>query len=421
MDKLAVMFPGQGIQYVEMGKNFYEKYDISKKTYEEANEVTGKNISKLCFEGSFSVLNDFINMQLCIVTTEIAMYRAYIEEYGVLPQFAIGHSIGEYAAFVAAGAIKFEDVLRILVKRGELIKDSQAYQQGRMDIVENISEERLNEILLREEGRVHISCFNSERQFAISDYNEKLDILEKILDAEGAKVTALFTSPPMHSVLLNEIAEEFYAFLKEFNYYPFLYPVMTNVNGCAFSNTDEISNVLTKQLYSPVKFSQALKKLPLYGIELTIEMSPKILLTNFISSNYKIKKELCYGVTKDRVALAETFQKEENYVKDIPDFIGQSLAILASCENRNNSNDTDIIEIYTRIREWYIAFKEGKWKKNKDIYEEIYDEVIRALYLKGFVAHEIKSITKGILDMTNMQYQLKDKWEKIEEVGNRLK
>lgn len=210
-----------------------------------------------------------------------------------------------------------------------------------------------------------------------------------------------------------------YSMLNQFIYYPFIYPVITNIDGCVFSNMEKVPDVLTKQLFRPVRFSQALKKLAKFGIELTIEMGPKILLTNFISSSYGIQKGLCYGVAKDRVALAEMIHNDINFEKDVPDFIGQSLAILASCENRENSHDSEIIQICSKIREWYLAFKESKWKKNKDIYEDIFDELIRALFLKGFSSQEIQSITKGLLDMTNMQYQLIDRWKNITEAERR--
>ncbi|GJM68520.1 hypothetical protein HMSSN036_07360 [Paenibacillus macerans] len=147
MEKFAFLFSGQGTQFTQMGKSFYDNYAISRQTYEEAGDVLQQDIAKLCFEGSISELSRFTNMQSAIITTEISIFRAYMQDYGISPQFAVGHSIGEYAALVGTGALRFGDALKILQKRGELVERILQKGNSRMTVIENLDVNKVTEAL----------------------------------------------------------------------------------------------------------------------------------------------------------------------------------------------------------------------------------------------------------------------------------
>lgn len=111
MEKIALLFPGQGSQYIGMGESFFKKYGIAKQTFEEANEILGFDLTNLCFSGSITELSQIENLLPALLTTSIAYFRVYMQEFGIAPQSCAGHSLGEYAALTCSGGIKFADAL----------------------------------------------------------------------------------------------------------------------------------------------------------------------------------------------------------------------------------------------------------------------------------------------------------------------
>ncbi|WP_374020044.1 ACP S-malonyltransferase [Paenibacillus thiaminolyticus] len=409
MEKFAFLFPGQGTQFLQMGKAFYENYPIAKQTFEEASEVSGLDMANLCFHGSVSSMNEFSNMQLAILTAEIAIFRAYMNDYGVYPQFAVGHSIGEYAALVSAGAMTFADAITIMMKRGELVSRIIDKNTGHMAIIEKASSQMIEECIKASNAQesVYISCFNSGSQYAISGWNDKLEAVEQMLLEKGAIVSPLFHSPPIHSPLMNEICMEYLDFMNGFEFYPFRFPVISNYTGAPLSNPAQISQTLTYHLISPVLFTSATNLFHKYGVTATIEMSPKLLLSELINEDRPAITTYCYGLIQDKQKLDDLFHSDPNFAKDMPNFAGRCLSILVSTENRNqNPNEyKEVVQIYEKIKEKYNEQQRNHVGTTTDPHVEMLDMLIAALRMKRLEPRQLKNCVKTLLDETNSFYR----------------
>lgn len=407
MNKFAFLFPGQGTQFIQMGKSFYDQYMIARQTFEEASTSTGQDIAQLCFKGTFSQINQFTNMQIAIVTTETAIFRSYMEDYGIPPQFLIGHSIGEYAALVCSGAIGFSDCLKILMKRGELVQKIIDKNEGNMTIIEKVSEKQLHEKIKAAgiEDEVSISCFNSHTQFAISGENSALEVLENEIVKINAIVTPLLQSPPMHSWMMEEIREEFMKFLENIHFHNFQYPVISNLTGRPLTNSVEIPWLLSEHLIKPVQFTKSIEYMMNFGVDSVIEMSPKLLLTLLVNDIAPEITPFCFGLEKDRERLHTHFQGDSNYAKDVPDFLGACLCLLASTPNNNPDNDNQrVAEIYNKIKKEYLNKEKNKFSHSDTHYGQILKLVIEALHIKCVKEDEIKEDIRSILNRTNKMY-----------------
>ncbi|MBS3808765.1 MAG: ACP S-malonyltransferase [Desulfobacterales bacterium] len=209
----AVVFPGQGAQRPGMGKDFYDNIEISRKTYQEASDVLGWDVGALCFsEDERMNLTEFA--QPCILATEIAMLRGMQDLYGFCPDYFGGHSLGEYTAMVAAGAISFPDALKIVETRGSLMQEASPPGQGAMAavIAKNIDIERIREIL---RGLpVDMANINSTDQVVISGRADSMDsarerIAKEIGDEENMRFVPLNVSAPFHSRFMNVVKDKF--------------------------------------------------------------------------------------------------------------------------------------------------------------------------------------------------------------------
>lgn len=417
MEKLSFIFPGQGTQFVQMGQSFYNNYLVSRQTYEEANEVLNQDIAKLCFEGRLSELNDFTNMQIAIVTTEVAIYRAYVQEYGVIPQFAAGHSIGEYSALICAGAISFHDALLILKKRGELIQRVIDLNIGRMTIVEKAGSELISNIITQLElkDKVFISCYNSPSQLAVSGYNDAMDLLEEKLVQVGCVISPLFMSPPMHSPLMSQVKDEFRQFLNGFEYDPFRFAVIANVTGSPFTDRNSIPELLSNHLIKPVQWEKSVSIMYRYGITATIEMSPKLLLSSFITESQPGIKTFCYSIKKDRLVLGEIFKADTNYMKDVPNLPGRAMAIIVSTENKNEDMDEfgQVVEIYRTFSNMYSEITQKNLPVDYEDEVKMVQMLIEALKIKKVEKKDIKAWIKSLLDETGSYYRLLSLYQSI--------
>lgn len=417
MDKFAFVFPGQGTQFLQMGKAFYDNYNIAKQTFEEASDVSGIDMVNLCFNGSLSSLNEFTNMQLAILTIETAIFRAYMNDYGVSPQFAVGHSVGEYSALVSAGAIAFNDAVKILMKRGELVGRIREKNTGHMSIIEKTNLDIINECIKVADASdsVFVSCFNSNSQYAISGLNQKLDLVEQLLLDKEAIVSPLFNSPPVHSPLMNEVCMEFFEYLNDFEFYQFRFPVISNYTGAPLSDPTKIAKSLTYQLINPVLFTSAIDLFYKYGVTKAIEMSPKLLLSEFINENQPNMKTYCYGLINERQELDELFKSDSNFEKDMPNFIGRCLSILVSTENKNTNQSEfkEVIKMYEKIKNQYNTFSKSKLGSENAQQSEILDMLITALKIKKLETKQIKNCVKILLDESNNMYNFTNQYNSL--------
>ena len=312
MEKIALLFPGQGSQYIGMGESFFKKYDVARQTFEEANEILGFDLANLCFNGSISELGQFENLSPALLVASVAYFRVYMQEFGITPQFCAGHSLGEYAALTCSGAIKFADAVRITRVRGLLLGEVVKMGESGMTIIDGLAPEVIEAECQKtsaSEGMVAISCYNSPEQAAISGHNKAVNSVEDRCVEMGAQITPLFASPPIHSPVLKDTAAELGKELQKYTYLPFQWPVISNVTAKPYEDPSNVVSLLTDQLIRPVQWVNALKYLKENGVKLFIEMGPQNILTNLVSVNLTEVETVCFDRKLERLALSERFNR----------------------------------------------------------------------------------------------------------------
>ncbi|GKX30076.1 hypothetical protein SH1V18_25560 [Vallitalea longa] len=413
MDKIALVFPGQGAQYVGMGESFYNNYLVCRQTYEEASDISGMDVAQLCFKSSLSALSKMENMQLAVTTTCVAIARAYFYEYGMTPQFCAGHSVGEISAFITSGAIRFSDGIKILMKRGELLKEIYDQHMGTMLIAEEIDyksvEQLIDDTKLHKE--VFISCESSNNQILISGTNEGIEIMqEKLLDSD-ARITPLITSTPMHCPLMGSIEKQFYDYLLGFEYFPFRIPVITNIQGRPFSDPQLIPQIMSKHLTNPVRWKDIVECMKQYGVSVSLEMGPKNLITNLIENIAPEITSYCFGKKMDRKYFHENFLADENYKKDIPEFMSRCLGIAVATRNNNTSSEEyqkGVVDNYNNIKKLHKDITDSHRKILKTDMEMALQYLENILNTKKVPEKEQKNWIKQLLDETSNYYLLEE-------------
>lgn len=285
MEKVALIFSGQGSQYLGMGKSLYDRYDIVKKIYSQASEILNLDIPSLCFDSNLAELTKTQNTQVAIFTTSYAAYQAYLQEIGQVPYILAGHSLGEYTALTAANVIRFSDALHIVRKRGELMNKAAEQQDGGMAAILGTSVETIHEIceLLNQQGKsISVSNYNSNKQTIISGQKSAIELATEKLNYYKATVIPLQVGGAFHSLLMQPVKTEFQHFLESFVYFPFMLPVISSVDGKMYADESVIVDYLTKQLTSPVHWTRVMDKMRELGVTKVIESGPKNILQKFI-------------------------------------------------------------------------------------------------------------------------------------------
>lgn len=290
--KIAFVFPGQGSQTVGMGKDLMERYAVARKTFEEADEALGFSISKMCFEGPEADLRLTFNTQPAILTVSVAAYRV-LAEHGLQPVVAAGHSLGEYSALVASGALAFADAVRLVRKRGQFMQEAVPVGEGGMAAIMGLDSEAIVSICQKVEAEsgfaVQAVNFNCPGQIAIAGAAKGVEAAIAALKEAGAKrAVSLPVSAPFHSTLMKPAAERLAAALAEINIGQATFPVISNVSAKPVTDGDTIRDLLVAQAASPVRWIESVEQMGRLGCDLFVEIGPGKVLTGFTK---KILKE----------------------------------------------------------------------------------------------------------------------------------
>lgn len=284
----ALLFPGQGSQQVGMGKDLYEAYPAARETFQQADEVLGFALSKLCFEGPESDLNDTLNTQPALYVTGIATLRALHSELpAAAPGFMAGHSLGEFTALAAAGAVAFDDGLRLVRERGRLMKEAGTISPGAMAALLGLDADQARAVCEQASqqtgGVLVVANDNCPGQLVLSGDEATLDVgMALAKDAGAKKVIKLAVSIASHSPLMASASAAFRVALLATNFQPPGVPVYGNVKAAPLVAVDDIRSELDQQLTNSVRWTESVRAMIAAGANRFIELGPKDVLASMM-------------------------------------------------------------------------------------------------------------------------------------------
>lgn len=278
------MFPGQGSQYIGMGKEFYEQIPICKEVYDLASEVTGLDIPALCFEEN-EKLNITEYTQICMLTTEAAIYMA-LEQNGYQPDVTAGLSLGEYGALIASGVMTAEEAFELVRKRGIFMQEA-VPAGGAMAAVLGLDaaaiEKICRETAEQTGSEVSIANYNCPGQIVISGQEEAVHLAGETCKASGAKrVVPLKVSGPFHSKMLQGAGEKLKEELKKVEISDSFVPYIANVTAGYVTKKEEVKPLLASQVSSSVRWQQTIERLLADGADEFVEIGPGRTLSGFV-------------------------------------------------------------------------------------------------------------------------------------------
>ena len=290
--KLGFVFPGQGAQFVGMGKDLYEKYEEVRNMYEKASNILGIDIAKLTFESTEEEIGQTKNTQICILVMSLAILEV-LKKHNIEADYLAGLSLGEYSALIYSGLIGLEDGINIVKKRGEFMQSSVPDGDWSMAAIIGLEEEKVNKAckLAQEAGFVVPANYNCPGQVAISGEKQAVAFaMEKAKELGAKRAIELKTSGPFHTEKLIEASKKLKEELgkiqinEEINKH-----IIKNIDATEYTNQDNIKEILAKHVISPVKFSKSVQYMIDQGVDTFIEVGPGKVLSGFIK---KINKDV---------------------------------------------------------------------------------------------------------------------------------
>ncbi|MBE6050849.1 MAG: ACP S-malonyltransferase [Clostridium sp.] len=354
MNKLGVVYSGQGSQYVGMGKELYENFEIAKEIYEKANEILKFDLAKMSFYDEKQEINLTQNLQPVTLTYSVALYEVFKKEFGIKPRIFAGHSLGEYSALTCSGAIKFEDALRLVRSRG-LLMEKNCIEGGMIavvgidkDIIENYCFKNNNENSI-----ISVSNYNSKNQTILSGNLSEIEKATEYFEQKNATVKRLNVSGAFHSILMKDAAMEF---KNELDKYEFTFPkskVISNVDALLYSSVKDIKEKLVKQLVSPVRWVDIMNYFYRDDINLVVEFGPKKSIRNFFKNTFNDIEAFSFENEEDSDKVREILKNVDNEKDYLRYFIDKCIATI-SCTKNKNPNEQEfqngVIESCKNIR-----------------------------------------------------------------------
>lgn len=287
MSKIALVFPGQGSQFVGMGKELIQQSSAAKAIFDKADQALGFSLSHICFEGPEEELRLTANTQPAILTMSVAVLEAIKEKFPALrADFAAGHSLGEYSALVAASALSFEDAVKTVRARGQFMEEAVPAGQGAMSAVLGMEREDLHQVCEEVSAQgtpVQLANLNSPGQIVISGSAEGVKAAGEKAKEKGAKrVLPLNVSGPFHSSLMAPAADKLAGVLDGIQIHDAMIPVVANVSARTVTASPEIQQSLVQQVASPVLWEDSVQYMVEQGVTTFVEIGPGKVLAGLI-------------------------------------------------------------------------------------------------------------------------------------------
>jgi len=282
--KVAFLFPGQGSQYVGMGKSLASRFETARKVFDTADRQLGFSLTQLCFEGPAEELQRTENTQPAMLTVSVAACRV-LEEQGLRPDCVAGHSLGEYSALVAAGCLEFDDAVRLVRKRGRYMQEAVPHGVGAMAALLKLPEGKLDSILKdAAQGEVVSAAnLNSPDQIVIAGHAGAVNRAMELAKTAGARRAVLLpVSAPFHCALMKPAQEQLAADLNATEFRDLTVPLVNNWQARFVKTAQEVREGLYQQVPNPVRWAESIQQLADAGVNRFIEVGAGNVLTGLL-------------------------------------------------------------------------------------------------------------------------------------------
>ncbi|MFW6264600.1 MAG: ACP S-malonyltransferase [Bacillota bacterium] len=308
MSKIAFIFPGQGSQYVGMGKDLLEKFSIASEIMDRANDTLGFNLKDLCLNGPAEDLNNTSNTQVAIYTISYII-NEIINSKDIYPEMLAGHSLGEYSALAASEVFTFEDGLNLVRKRGLIMNKAVVNIEGSMAAIIGLDDEKILFICQKVEGICEIANYNSPGQVVISGEKDAIKHACELAEEGGAKkAVELQVSGPFHSSLMKKAEDEFAQYIAYISLNKPKYPIIDNIKADFVNEPAEIKELLIKQLSGSVRWVESIQLMIENGVDTFIEIGPGRVLKGLMR---RIDRSVKAYNIEDMKSLEKTLNKLE--------------------------------------------------------------------------------------------------------------